>query len=76
MAKKNVTSSDPRKPAVMNALKRKSRCRKVTQVTHDTTTNTFSGNCMNPATGSAWTATERMAKPAGVFTVTAEECGL
>jgi hypothetical protein len=67
MAKKNVTSSDPRKPAVMNALKRKSGCRKVTQVSHDTTTNTFSGNCMNPSSPDA---------QSGRHTVTAEECGL
>jgi hypothetical protein len=66
MAKKNVTSSDYRKPAITAALKRRSGCRKVTQVTHDTVTDTFRGNCLSPSGPDSVT---------GFHTVAAVECG-
>lgn len=47
---KNVTSSDPRKPAIVAALKAVSACRKVTSVV-EVAPNTYQGNCMNPNAG-------------------------
>jgi hypothetical protein len=42
---KNVVSYDPRKPAIMVALKRASGCRKVTMV-KELAAGGFTGNCM------------------------------
>ena len=45
-----VASYDPRKPAVMVALKAASNCRKITQV-RELKNGGFSGNCLNPNRG-------------------------
>jgi hypothetical protein len=44
---KAIASYDPRKPAIMAALKRASNCRKVTTV-RELKTGGFTGNCMYP----------------------------
>jgi hypothetical protein len=46
---KAVPSYDPRKPAILAALKKASNCRKVTSVREGKTG--FYGNCLNPNNG-------------------------
>jgi hypothetical protein len=74
---KNVTSKDPRKHAIVAALKSKSGGSKVTLV-KETSTGAFQGHCQKleiiPKFGfmvktGAW-------ESLGTFEVTAEECGL
>lgn len=50
---KPVRSKDPRKPAVMAALKAASGCRKVTMV-EELKAGGFSGNCMYGGTPGFW----------------------
>jgi hypothetical protein len=44
---KHIKSTDPRKPAIVAALKQKSGCRKVTTVL-EIAPGVYEGNCMNP----------------------------
>lgn len=46
-----IKSSDPRKPAIMAAIKRKANCRKVTCVAYEPDTNTFSGVAWTQSSG-------------------------
>ena len=48
MPRQAIKSTDPRKPLIMAAIKRKANCRKVTCVAYEPDTNTFSGVAMWP----------------------------
>ncbi len=68
---KRVHSNDPRKPRIVAALKKASKCRKVTNVREYPEYGTFEGDCMWPEEGTRdaeeWAATRMIVK--------AEECG-
>lgn len=49
---KPISSRDPRKPAIVAALKRASNCRKVTNV-RENGPDSYVGDCMWPNTGVA-----------------------
>jgi hypothetical protein len=77
MAKKHVHSQDPRKPAIVAALKQKSGGTKVTLLA-EVEPGVFEGSCMRTATKRVETfygAVKRF-EELGMFRVTAAEAGL
>lgn len=81
MPKKHVRSTDPRKAAIVAALKRKSGGTKVTLLTENEGILTgpyFQGKCMRRATKEVknWNGSTAMFEDLGVFQATPEECGL
>jgi hypothetical protein len=65
---KHVHSKDPRKKAIVAALKVKSGCTKVTLV-QEIRPGVFQGSCSERRSDGFWT-------PCGVYEVTAKEAGL
>lgn len=75
MSIKNVTSKDPRKNAIVTALRRKTgdpKAGRVTSLREDTVEGTFSGHVLKPDPKGSRGVTITI----GTFTVTAAECGL
>lgn len=77
MAKKHVHSQDPRKPKIVEALKRKSGGTKVTLLV-EVEPGLFEGKCMKPATTTeqTWYGAIKRYEEVGFFRVTSREAEL
>ena len=74
MAMRRITSKDPRKKAIVEALKKVSGFRRITMVQEDTANKTFVGHCFNLSSNrNSRKLPSDLGQPSGVYVISQDD---